>query len=183
MDIEFSEFIKKVKKVDQPRNHKVKNSIGTKSAYEYYRRNKPKEKEFVLSYNDYSSIVNEMNTLWVDKLLSKGELLLPEGLGHIKISKLETRVTIDSNGRLRTTRPVDMASTLKLWYEDKDAYENKVKLRFDDEYRFKITHSTRKSKFKNCTYFKFQPNRNLKQKMRRLIESGNFDTFEIKNTQ
>lgn len=174
----FSEFIKDVKKVSGPRKHKIKGSAGMKSAFLYYQNTRPKESEFVLTYDKYASIINEMNLLWIDKLLERGEFMLPEGFGGVKIRKIKTDAYIDSNGDLKIVKPIDMSATLKLWYEDKESFDNKTLVRGDDEYCYKIQYSVGKALFKNKNYFRIQFNRGLKKKLMHLIKEGKFDTFE-----
>lgn len=178
MNQDFSEFIKSVKKVSGPRKHKVKQSSGMKDAFLHYRKTRPKDNEFVLSEKQYSSIINEMDLLWCDLLLQKGSMVLPEGLGGVKIVKVKSDAYIDSTGKLKITRPVNINETLKLWYEDKESFENKTLVRFEEDYSYRIVFSRGKALFKNSTYFRIQFNRSLKQRLSNLIREGKFDTFE-----
>jgi hypothetical protein len=41
-------FIDDIKKIKEKRNHKIKNSYGVYDAYKYYRKNKPKDKKYIL---------------------------------------------------------------------------------------------------------------------------------------
>ncbi len=176
--IDFKEFIKKVKNVSGNRKHKICNSFGFNFFFGYYRKNKPLDKEFVLNGSTYSSIINEMNIGVADKLLENKSIKLPCSLGVLSVVKNQTDTWIDSDGNLKTTKKVDMASTLKLWYEDEDAMRNKTLVRFDNEYTFKIMLDKRRSKVKNKMYFHFAPNRDLKIKLKNNINNSNYDAYE-----
>ena len=45
----LGEFKRRIKKVNQPREYKVRNSLGVYDGYKYYRKNKPDSKEYVLT--------------------------------------------------------------------------------------------------------------------------------------
>ena len=45
----LKEFKKRIKKVNHPRQYKVRNSLGVYDAYKYYRKNKPDDKQFILT--------------------------------------------------------------------------------------------------------------------------------------
>ena len=47
--MEEEEFKTIIKKAKGPHNHKVKNSLGVYDAYKYYRKIRPKFKEYVLT--------------------------------------------------------------------------------------------------------------------------------------
>ena len=54
--MEYNEFIKSIKKVNNNRNHKVNNSYGSKDAFKYYRKIKPDDSKFVLTDCQYLQI-------------------------------------------------------------------------------------------------------------------------------
>ena len=49
MMVNLIEFKKRVRRVNMPREHKIRNSLGVYNGDKYYRKNKPKDKKYVLS--------------------------------------------------------------------------------------------------------------------------------------
>jgi hypothetical protein len=72
---------------------------------------------------------------------------------------------------------VDMNSTLKLWYEDKESRLNKTLVRYDNEFMFRIRYSNNGRLFKYNKYFSIQFNRQLRKKLKLAIMAGNYDTY------
>ena len=66
----LGEFKRRIKKVNQPREYKVRNSLGVYDGYKYYRKNKPDNKEYVLTESQYFAIIRKINLLLVDELLT-----------------------------------------------------------------------------------------------------------------
>lgn len=177
-NIEFDEFIKSIKKVSGKRSHRIVNSYGFFFYYRHFNKIKPNSKEYHIGNELYSSIINSMNSMIVDRLIDSGSVKLPCGLGKLSILKVKNESWIDKNGKLRTNRKVDMMSTLKLWYEDDESRSKKTLVRFDDEYTFKIVFDKRKASFKNKSYLMFSPNRSLKIKLKDCIKNKNYDAYE-----
>lgn len=57
----LGEFKRRIKKVNQPREYKVRNSLGVYDGYKYYRKNKPDSKEYVLTESQYFAIIRKIN--------------------------------------------------------------------------------------------------------------------------
>ena len=60
----LGEFKKRIRKVNQPREYKVRNSLGVYDGYKWYRKNKPDGKEFVLSESQYFAIIRKI-CIWL----------------------------------------------------------------------------------------------------------------------
>jgi hypothetical protein len=58
-------------------------------------------------------------------------------MGTLEIRKKPARVSI-VDGKLVTNLPIDWDATLKLWYEDKESFENKTLVRVESEEIFKV---------------------------------------------
>lgn len=110
----FEEYAKEIQNVHGSRKHKITGSQNTISGFRYYRKIRPKEKEFVLKDKEYLSIIREMNNLIADYLIENKSIRLPAGFGKLEIVKYETKSWIDDNGRFISTKKIDMNSTLKL---------------------------------------------------------------------
>ena len=173
----FEEFLKRSKNVSGNRTHKITGSQNTISGFYYYRKIRPKESQFVLKDIEYLSIIREMNNLMADSLIKNKSVKLPSGFGKLEIIKVEPISWIDKDNNFKTNRMIDMNSTFKLWYDDKEARENKTIVRYDDDFIFRIKYSTRGRLYKYNKYFSIQFNRELRQKLTAVIRIGNYDTY------
>lgn len=177
-DIGFINFAKKIRKVNEPREHKIKNSVTWNVHFKYYRKVKPRDKDFVITSQQYLAIIREMNFLMAAKLVEDKQLQLPCGLGTIRIHKNECTNYMDYNGNFRSTKPIDRLSTLKLWYEDEEARNKKIMVRVDTDKTFSIKYNKNKANYKNKNYFQFQFGRTLKNMLRdKLKENPDYDSF------
>lgn len=171
----FEEFSKEFKNVSGSRKHKITGSQNTISGFHYYRKIRPKTKDFVLSDIQYLSIIREMNLLIVDELIFNKSVKLPCGFGKLEILKYEPTSWIDSNGKLKSNRPINMNETLRLWHEDEEARFNKSIVRYDSDFIFRFKYPLRGRKSKNSRYFAMQFNRSMRQKLSLAIKSGEYD--------
>ena len=110
-------YIKLIKKVSQPRNHKIKNSYGIYDGYKYYRKTKPKDYKYILSESQYFAITRLINSMLRDSLSLGEDINFPCLMGKLEMRKSNKKVTI-KDGKVKTNTPVDWNKTLKLWYQD-----------------------------------------------------------------
>lgn len=178
MDSNYLEFLNKKLKLSEKRNHRIKNSLGFFFFYRYYTKNKPKDSRYVLDEAKYALIINEMNKGVADALIENRTIKLPCGAGVFNIVKRKNHSWFSDDGKLLTTKKVDMVSTLKLWYEDEEAMLNKTLVRYDEEYMYRIVYNTHASRFKNKAYFHFSFNREIKRKLKNIVKSLGYDTYE-----
>jgi hypothetical protein len=178
MTTNYEQFRKELLKVSGPREHSIKGSLGTLEAYRHYNATKPGGRQFNISLRDYRTVINRMNELLVDKLLTNTSITLPLALGQIKISKVKPRLNLTDDGKLINTNPVDMKETLKLWHEDKDALDKRILVKLDNEWIFRFTFNKNNSKCHNKEYFHFKVGRPVKKKLQHKINKENFDSYE-----
>ena len=177
MEQTFEEYLKEVKNVHGDRKHKITGSQNTIAGFSYYRKIRPQESKFVLKDYQYLSIIREMNNLLADCLVENKSIRLPSGFGKLEIVKFETKSWIDEGGKFISSKIVDMHNTFKLWHEDEEARLNKIKVRFDEDYIFRIKYSPKGRMYKYNGYFSIKFNRELKHKLSRFIKTSNYDTY------
>lgn len=149
---------------------------------DYYRAFKLKNKNSKISRKVYGEIIKEFNAFLRDGLSIKGkEILLPKKMGRIELRKSKTEVKVDANGNIINNLPVNWKETRKLWSENKNAEEKKIKIRFTNEhtdsYTFKITFLKAKADFKNKSLYTIKFNRQLKRDLSQSIFKGRIDAF------
>lgn len=167
-----------VMKVREPRHHEIKNSWGVKDAFHYYRKIRPQDSVFVLTECEYLKIIRTVNNI-IRELLQKGnEIVLPEKMGKLEIRKSIPYIRY-SNGKLKTNLPIDWDSTLKLWYEDEEAYNNKRFVRQEVSEVFKVFYNKHNANYNNKSFYQFRTNRELKKGLKKNIKEDNLDALLI----
>lgn len=175
---EFLEFSKSIKKVKNPRIHKVKNSYGVYDGFKYYRKTKPKEPKYVLTESQYFSIIRKVNKLMGESLLNGEDITLPYRLGRLEIRKYKASITIHGE-KVKTNLPIDWDRTLKLWYEDKEAFKNKTLIKVEEKEIYKVYYNRNIAEYKNKSFYQFNINKDLKRKLKQTIKEGSLDAFMI----
>lgn len=172
----FSEFRKKVLKVDRPRTHKVRNSNGVYSAYKWIRKNKWLDLPRPVTEHEFYTIIRQVNNLLADNILRGEDIVLPHRLGVIELRKYDARITL-SNGKVVTNLPVDWDRTLKLWSEDEEAYKERTLIKMEEKEIFSIYYNKSKANYNNKAFYSFQPNRQLKLGIKKNIKDKKLDAF------
>lgn len=174
---ELDEFIGSIQKRSLPRKHKVKGSLGVYDAYKWYRKNKPKDKKYVMSESQYFAIIRRINEALREELLLDGDLLFPCKMGRLEIRKYPAVITTEGKS-IKTNLPIDWNTTLKLWYEDKESFDNKTLVRMNVPEIFRIYYNRGKANYSNKSFYQFSANRELKQLLKHTIRNNkDFDAF------
>lgn len=175
--MEEREFLKEVKKVNGPREHEVRGSLGVYDAYKWYRKNKPHDKKYVLTESQYFSIIRKVNLALRDELFKGGDIKFPCRMGSIEIRKYLPTITTDGK-KVKTNLPIDWNATLKLWYEDKQSYDEKFLVRINVPEIYRVYYNKTLANYNNKSFYQFTPNRELKLGIKHSIkERSGFDAF------
>lgn len=173
---EYEEFINTVKKVNQSRVHKITNSIGTYDIYKMIRKNNWEGIGQPISEKDFYTIIREINKLMAEALLAGKEIKFPARMGTLELRKKPSRIQI-INEELVTNLPIDWDATLKLWFEDEEAYRDKILVKCENEEIFKVYYNKTKANFINKTFYEFRPTRTIKNQLSRIAKLGNLDAY------
>lgn len=174
--MDIREFKATLKKVKQPRNHKVTGSKGVYDAYKWIRKNKWPNLERPLTEGEFYSIIRRVNQLMAEKLSSGDEIVFPERMGKVELRKRIPTIGF-KDGKLKVTLSIDWDATLQLWYEDKEAYDNKQLVRIPEKQVFRYLYNKQDANYQNKSYFEFSVNRQIKQNIKTQIKQGNIDAF------
>lgn len=172
----LQEYRNAVLKVDKPRKTSINNSWGVYDAFKYYRKNKPKDKKYVLSESQYFAIVRRTNLLLAEELFNQNDIVFPYSMGRLEVRKTIPRVYID-NGKIKSTYPIDWDGTIRLWYEDQESRKKKTLLKKKEKAVFRIVYNKSKAMYTNKNYFEFIVNRTIKRSLKDTILQGDFDAF------
>ena len=175
----FKEFKRRVRKLTEHRKHKVRNSLGVYDAYKWIRKNKWLNIGKALTEHEFYSIIRDVNNLISAEISLGKEVKLPNRMGSIELRKYDKSIKIGKDGKVVTNLPIDWDSTLKLWYEDEEAYKNKTLLRIDEKEIYKIVYNKEKANYNNRSFYEFSFNKDLKIRLKRNIKEGLVDALYI----
>lgn len=97
-------------------------------------------------------------------------------MGRLELRKEYRGVYINEDGTMNITYPVDWKATLKLWFEDEEARNNKTLIRRTDQWVYRIYHDKWDATFNNKMFYDFTLNRYIKQKLKNNINKGIIDS-------
>lgn len=171
MSESFNDFRKEILKVDGKRHHEIKNSIGIRDVYKHTNKE--------VDYKTFSTIVKAVNKELGLKLLEGHDINLPARMGLLEIRKYDAKIAIDNNGKVITNLPIDWIATLKLWYEDEKAKENKTLVKINEKEMFKLRYIKCKAVYNNKAFYEFKFSRELKKTLKNRIKDNLVDTYKI----
>ena len=174
----MNEFRKKVLKVNEPRVHKIRSSLGVYDAYKYIRKNKWFNIGRPLTEHEFYTIIRQVNNLLADSLLEGNDIILPNRLGTLELRKYNARIDI-KDGKLKTNLPIDWDRTLKLWSEDEEAYKNRILIKMEEKEIFKVFYNKGTANYENKSFYTFEVNRDLKRRLKQKIKNKLVDAFKL----
>lgn len=174
----MDDFRREVLKVEGPRVHKVRNSLGVYDAYKWIRKNKWCDIGHPVSEHDFYTTIRQVNNLLAELILSGGDIVLPHKMGVIELRKYDTRMSI-KEGKLVTNLPIDWDRTLKLWSEDEEAYKERTLIKMEEKETFKVFYNKRTANYENKSFMQFEVNRDLKRRLKQKIKSKAIDAFKL----
>lgn len=163
----MGKFRDKIKKVSEPREHKITNCYGIADAYRFYRQ-EHKELKNLLNNTDYRKLIDQVNLEIVEALLSTGEVKFPLEVGTLRIYKRESKPKI-VDGELVYYAPINWRKTLELWEKDPTSKVAKTLVKRNPGDVYSIRYRHRYHNLKNKEYMMFRPNRSLKQALQKRI--------------
>lgn len=181
-DKELSRFVNSIKKVNEHRTHKVNNSLGVYDSYKWIRKNKWLNIGRPLTEHEFYSIIRKVNDYLADSLLHGEDIKLPHRMGRIELRKYNARINFDGN-KVKTNLPIDWDRTLKLWYEDEEAYKEKTLVKMEEKEIFKVYYNKQLADYNNQGFYEFNVNRELKKRLKQRIKKGKLDAFKLKRDE
>ena len=154
-----------------------KNHYNINDSYVVYKNisNDPVDKSI------YLQITNQFMKFLSSKLLSQGEINIPERLGKLSIYGKKVKVKVE-DGQIKGLAP-DWVKTKELWESDKEA-RNKKQLvyHFNEEtngIRYKYVWSKNRVLVSNKTLYNLRMTRTNKRELSKLVKEGK--EYLIKN--
>ena len=127
-----------------------------------------------INISQYVQIINHFMKFLILKLLSTGEIILPERLGRLSIFGKKVNVRIE-DGEIKGLAP-DWVKTKQLWDSDEEAKNNKqLVYHFNEEtngIRYKFSWSKNRVLVSNKTLYNLRMTRSNKRELSKLVKEG-----------
>lgn len=127
-----------------------------------------------INISQYVQIINHFMKFLSFKLLSTGEINIPERLGKLSIFGKKVNVRIE-DGEIKGLAP-DWVKTKQLWESDEEAKNNKqLVYHFNEEtngIRYKFAWSKNRVLVSNKTLYNLRMTRSNKRELSRLVREG-----------
>lgn len=175
-DLSYEEFKRRVNRLNEPRTPTVTGSLGVRDAYCYNRKNKWQNLPRCITQHEYHTIIRKVNKLLVNNILEGEFINFPCRMGRVELKKF---LVVDKviNGKIVSYRAVDWDKTIKLWYEDKEAYSKRTLVRTTSNEGFKVVFNRYRSNCNNIRFFTFILNRDVKRSLSAAIKEGRIDAI------
>jgi len=158
------------------RNIKITNSWGVYDAYKTIRKNGWFNIGKPVSEKDFYAIIRGVNNLLANEIVLGHKVALPEQMGKFELMKYEKGVSI-VNGKLKNTYPIDWDKTIRLWFEDKEAYDERILVRNEQPFVYHVTYRKEDATYENKTFYQFQLHQRLRKILSHNIKKGITDTL------
>lgn len=148
----------------------MKNFYNTRDSYVVYKN----MSDNPINISEYVQIINQFMKFLILKLLSTGEIILPERLGRLSIFGKKVNVRIE-DGEIKGLAP-DWVKTKQLWDSDEEAKNNKqLVYHFNEEtngIRYKFSWSKNRVLVSNKTLYNLRMTRSNKRELSRLVKNN-----------
>ncbi len=148
----------------------MKKFYNTRDSYVVYKN----MSDNPINISEYVQIINQFMKFLILKLLSTGEIILPERLGRLSIFGKKVNVRIE-DGEIKGLAP-DWVKTKQLWDSDEVAKSNKqLVYHFNEEtngIRYKFSWSKNRVLVSNKTLYNLRMTRSNKRELSKLVREG-----------
>ena len=178
-NIEYDEFKSSIQHLQENRTHKITNSLGVYNAYKFIRKNKWFNIGRPLTEHEFYQIIRRVNNYLAEELVNGNDIIFPNRMGKLELRKRNSLPIIDKNGSLKVTYAIDWDNTLKLWYNDKEAFNNKTLVKLPERSIFRVKYNKDTANYKNKSFIEFQINRDIKTRLKQKIKNNEIDAFNL----
>ena len=175
----YKDFKLVIQGLQNTRTHKITNSLGVYDAYKYIRKNKWFNIGRPLTEHEFYQIIRRINNYLAEELVNGNDITFPNRMGKLELRKRNSLPVIDKNGSLKVTYAIDWDSTLKLWYNDEEAFNHKTLIRLPERSVFRVKYNKDSANYENKSFMEFQINRDIKTRLKQKIKNNEIDAFNI----
>ena len=175
----YKDFKSAIQGLQNTRTHKITNSLGVYDAYKYIRKNKWFNIDRPLTEHEFYQIIRRINNYLAEGLINGNDIIFPNRMGKLELRKRNSLPIIDKKGNIKVTYAIDWDSTLKLWYDDEEAFNNKTLVKFPEKSIFRVKYNKSTANYENKSFMEFQVNRNIKTRLKQKIKNKEIDAFNL----
>ena len=175
----YKDFKSVIQGLQNTRTHKITDSLGVYDAYKYIRKHKWFNISRPLTEHEFYQIIRRVNNYLAEELVNGNDITFPNRMGKLELRKRNSLPVIDKNGSLKVTYAIDWDSTLKLWYNDEEAFNNKTLIRLPERSIFKVKYNKDSANYENKSFMEFQINRDIKTRLKQKIKNNEIDAFNL----
>lgn len=174
----LKEFIADIKKVNESRVHKITDCYGVYDVFKWVRKNKWLNIGRPLTEHEFYSIIRRVNNYMAEELIKGNDITLPCRMGKLEVRKFKASIKL-VDGKIKTNLPINWDKTLELWYNDSEAFTNKILIRIEANEIFKFYYNKSSANYTNKSFYEFTINRDIKQSLKKQIRNGKLDAFNF----
>lgn len=178
-NIEYNEFKSSIQHLQENRTHKITNSLGVYNAYKFIRKNKWFNIGRPLTEHEFYQIIRRINNYLAEELVNGNDIIFPNRMGKLELRKRNSLPVIDKNRSLKVTYAIDWDNTLKLWYNDEEAFNNKTLVKLPERNIFRVKYNKDTANYENKSFMEFQINRDIKTRLKQKIKNNEIDAFNL----
>lgn len=175
----YKDFKSAIQGLQNTRTHRITNSLGVYDAYKYLRKNKWFNIDRPLTEHEFYQIIRRVNNYLAEELVNGNDIIFPNRMGKLELRKRNSLPVIDKNGSLKVTYAIDWDNTLKLWYEDEEAFNNKTLVKIPERNIFRVKYNKDTANYENKSFMEFQVNRSIKTRLKQKIKNNEIDAFNL----
>ena len=175
----YKDFKSAIQGLQNTRTHKITNSLGVYDAYKYLRKNKWFNIDRPLTEHEFYQIIRRINNYLAEELINGNDIIFPNRMGKLELRKRNSLPIIDKKGNIKVTYAIDWDSTLKLWYDDEEAFNNKILVKFPEKSIFRVKYNKSTANYENKSFMEFQVNRSIKTRLKQKIKNNEIDAFNL----
>lgn len=175
----YKDFKSVIQGLQNTRTHKITDSLGVYDAYKYIRKHKWFNISRPLTEHEFYQIIRRVNNYLAEELVNGNDITFPNKMGKLELRKRNSLPVIDKNGSLKVTYAIDWDSTLKLWYNDEEAFNNKTLVKLPERNIFRVKYNKDTANYENKSFMEFQINRDIKTRLKQKIKNNEIDAFNI----
>lgn len=175
----YSDFKSSVQHLKDKRAHKVTNSLGVYDSYKWIRKNKWLNLERPLTEHEFYQIIRKVNNYLAEELIQGNDVVFPNRMGRLELRKRNSLPVIEQDGHIKITYAIDWDKTLKLWYDDKEAFDKKTLIKLSERSIFRVKYNKDNANYENKSFMEFQVNRDIKTRLKQKIKNNEIDAFNL----
>lgn len=158
------------------RNFKVKGSWGIYDSYKYIRKNGWYDIGRPVKEHEFYTIIRSINNILAKEIAKGNAVKLPSRMGTLELRKYELGAKM-IDGKLVITYPINWDATLRLWYKDAEARNNKILIRREEPYVYYVKYCKHRAAYENKCFYQFALNNLIKLALKDNIKEGKVDTL------